>query len=265
MPGHMDILDEPERLTKPFWSSLALHVSVAAFVLVYGNISLSSRSILMGDPHGGGFGSVTVNPTPTIPLPQKTGPTNPVANDTQSQVPTPPPKAKSQPKQKAPEPDSVPLKSRNARKRPSEKLWPEPDKWRLAQKDATNQLYSSAGQSLSNPMYNLPGGGGVGIGNNSPFGDRFGGYATILRDKIARAWNTADVGGRTSMPVVVMFTIQRDGSVPPQTVKVTQSSGNGALDFSATRAVLDARPFGPLPPGFPRNQADVELRFELRR
>jgi protein TonB len=265
MPGHVDILDEPERLAKPFWSSLALHISAAGVVLLYGQLGLSSHNILMGDPNGGGFGSVAVNPTATIPLPPKSGPTNLVANDTQSQVPVPPPKAKPQPKQKAPDLDAIPLKSRNAKRREADKLWSQPNKWREAQTDAPNQLYSTSGQSLSSPMYNLPGGGGVGIGNNSPFGNQFGGYATILRDKVARAWNTADVGGRTGMPAVVTFTIRRDGSVPPQSVKVTQSSGNRALDFSAQRAVFDASPFGPLPPGFPLNQADVELRFELRR
>ncbi len=265
MPAHVDILDERERMAKPFWSSLALHVSVAAFVLLYGKLSLSSHDILMGDPNGGGFGSVTVNPTATIPLPPKTGPTNPVANDTQSQVPAPPPKAKPVPKKQAPVPDAIPLKSRNAKQRASDRRWSEPNKWREAQKDAPNQLYTSGGQSLSSQMYNLPGGGGVGLGNNSPFGNQFGGYATILRDKVARAWNTADVGGRTSVPVVVTFTIRRDGSVPAQSVKVAQSSGNRALDFSAQRAVYDASPFGPLPPGFPLNQADVELHFELRR
>ncbi len=264
MPGHFDILDEPERMGRPFWGSLALHISIAAFILSYGKLSLSSN-ILMGSPNGGGLGSVVVSPTPTIPLPPKTGPRNPVANDTESQVPSPPPKAKTVPKKKAPEPDAIPLKSHSAKQRPSEKLWAEPNKWRAAQKDAPNQLYTSGGQAVNSPIYNLPGGGGVGIGNNSPFGNQFGGYATILRDKVARAWNTADVGGPTAVPVVVTFTIRRNGSVPPQSVRVVQSSGNRPLDFSAQRAVFDASPFGPLPPGFPLNQADVELRFELRR
>jgi protein TonB len=180
-------------------------------------------------------------------------------------VPSPPTKAKAPPKQKAQEPDAIPLKSRNAKRRASEKLWPEPDKWRAKQKDSPGQIYSTTGQAVSNPMYQLPGGGGVGIGNNSPFGSQFGGYATILRDKVARAWNTADVGGRTTIPVVVTFTIQRDGSVPPQSVRIAQSSGNRALDISAQRAVFDASPFGALPTGFLQNKADVELRFELRR
>ncbi len=63
----------------------------------------------------------------------------------------------------------------------------------------------------------------------------------------------------------VQFTLQRDGSLVPGSVKVTESSGNRALDFSAMRAVLDAGKFPPLPAQFARDRADLELRFELRR
>jgi outer membrane biosynthesis protein TonB len=45
-------------------------------------------------------------------------------------------------------------------------------------------------------------------------------------------------------------------------VKITTSSGNQTLDFSAQRAVMDAN-LPQLPPTFPRNQADVEMKFEL--
>jgi TonB family protein len=62
----------------------------------------------------------------------------------------------------------------------------------------------------------------------------------------------------------VTFTILRDGSVPFASVQIKQRSGIAPLDYSAQRAVLDST-FPPLPPGFPRNQADVELSFELRR
>jgi outer membrane biosynthesis protein TonB len=44
-----------------------------------------------------------------------------------------------------------------------------------------------------------------------------------------------------------------------------ETSGNYALDTSARRAVLDANPLPPLPPGFPRNDANVDLLFSLRQ
>jgi outer membrane biosynthesis protein TonB len=37
------------------------------------------------------------------------------------------------------------------------------------------------------------------------------------------------------------------------------------LDRSAQRSVVDANPFPPIPAAFTRNQADIELTFELRR
>jgi len=107
----------------------------------------------------------------------------------------------------------------------------------------------------------------VGIGNSSPFGEQFGWYANLIRDKVARSWRTADIDPRlhSAPPVTVTFTINRDGSVPVASVRVAQKSGNPALDYSAQRAILDAMPFQALPAQFPRNSADIEFVFELRR
>jgi protein TonB len=181
-------------------------------------------------------------------------------------VPEPPPKPKPKPQVKAPEPDAIPLKSRNAEKKASEAASVR-NKAREKQVDPPNQLYNPSGQAVVSPMIAMQGGGGVSVGNNSPFGMQFGWYATLLRDRVARAWKTTDVDPRLhSLPqVVVTFTIERDGSVPSGSVRIEQRSGNSALDFSAQRAILDASPFPALPAGFTRNSADVEFTFELRR
>jgi protein TonB len=63
--------------------------------------------------------------------------------------------------------------------------------------------------------------------------------------------------------VIITFDIQRDGSV--RNAKVAQRSGNSTLDYSALRAVMDAAPFPPLPSDFDRNEANVELQFQLQR
>jgi periplasmic protein TonB len=57
----------------------------------------------------------------------------------------------------------------------------------------------------------------------------------------------------------------KDGSLKPGLPRITQSSGDSTVDTSAQRAVLDAQPFPPLPTGFERNEAVVELTFVLRR
>jgi protein TonB len=265
MAPHFDILDQPEPLGKPLAGSVALHISVGAAVLLSAWIG-RHVPVQWGDINGGGMGSVAVNVVPRIPLPGRSGPINPVANDTESVVPTPPPKTKAQRKVEAPEPKAIAIKSRNAERKVS-RAASAPNKFREQQQDLPNQLYSAAGQAVVSPMYGMTGGGGVGIGTSSPFGAQFGWYVNLLRDQVARNWRTGDLDPRLrSAPQVwVTFTIRRDGSVAPGSVRITQRSGNQALDFSAQRAILDAAPFQALPPQFPRNEVEIEFRFELRR
>jgi protein TonB len=265
MAPHIDILDQPEPLGKPLAGSVALHISVGAALLISAWIGHGSR-VQWGDVNGGGMGSVAVNVVPRIPLPGRSGPINPVANDTESVVPTPPPKAKAQRKVEAPEPNAIAIKSRNAIKKAS-RAASAPNKFREQQQDLPNQVYSSAGQAVVSPMYGMTGGGGVGIGTSSPFGTQFGWYVNLLRDQVARNWRTSDLDPRlrTAPQVWVTFTIRRDGSVAPGSVRITQRSGNQSLDYSAQRAIMDAAPFQALPPQFQRNEVEIEFRFELRR
>jgi protein TonB len=264
MPGHADILDRPEPLLQSFWGSVLLHGLAIGGLLAAGVVERGSR-LNMGDPHGGGLGGVMVNPVATIPLPNRGGLENPVANDTESLVPEAPKvKPKPMPKVKAPPPDAIALKSEKAPKRPSE-AGSQPNKWRDQQKYDQSQVFSNAGQRVNSPQFGMSGGGGVNVGGNSPFGERYGAYAALIRDAVTRKWKTSDVNPRlmTAPAVVVTFTIQRDGSVT--NVQLAQKSGIAPLDISAQRAVQDSQPFPPLPQGFPRSQADVELRFELKR
>ena len=265
MAAHPDILDQPEPLGKWLAGSMLLHVTVAAALLAHNFIGRSR--IQMGDPNGGGFGAVAVNTVASIPLPAKTGPVNPVANDTKSFVPTPPPKAKAKPQPKLPPPDADAIAIGKLWKNRPKEAAPPANKFREQQKYNENQLYSAAGQAVNTPMYGRTGAGGVGIGNSSPFGSQFGYYANILQQTVARNWKTGGIDPRISAApaVTVKFTIQRDGSVAPGSVEIRQRSGIAPLDYSAQRAVLDSAPFPPLPQGFPRSSADVELTFELRR
>ena len=270
MSPHVDILDQPEPLGRWFVGSVILHVSIAVSIAGYTVIKSGSKEN-WGDVNGGGMGSVAVNVVSSIRLPSTTGPKNPVANDTESHVPEPPPKPKAPPKAKTPEPDTdaIPLKGRNAAKKAPKvvKEYSPPNTYRAQQKDLPNQLYSTQGQQVNTDLYSMSGAGGVGIGTDSPLGTRFGYYATIIRNKVAQNWHTSEVNPRisTAPEVVVRFTLRRDGSVVPGSARVVQSSGIGPLDFSAQRAVLDASPFGPLPAQFERDQADLELHFLLRR
>jgi protein TonB len=266
MTAHAQILDQRERIAGSFWGSVALHVSVAAAMLGYTAFE-ATRKPTMGDADGGRMGAVAVNAVHSIPLPSRNAPPNPVANPTESQAPTPPPKAKPIAKVKAPDPLAIPIKSKAAPKKPQPIEAAAPNKFREQQPDLPNQVYSKSGQALSSPMVQMPGAGGVGIGNDSPLGQQFGAYAKLIIDRVAQHWQTTTLNARiqTAPMVVVTFTINRDGSVPQNSIKIEQSSGIVPVDISAQRAVMDAAPFPSLPAGFNRNDAQIELRFELRR
>jgi protein TonB len=263
MASHADILDRPEPLSIPFWTSVIMHLTIIGGLLA-GTLLQNRSHIAIGSPTGGGIGSVAVSPVASIPLPNRGGPENPVANDTKSQLPTPPapPKTKAKPKPapktKAPPLNAIALPSEKAVKRPPEPA-AQPNRFRDQKQYDPSQLYSNAGQRMSSPQFAIPGGGGPTLGDNSPFGQQFGYYGKLIQDNVSRNWRP-DVGLRAAGPVVISFTIRRDGSVA--NVNVAQSSGNTTLDRSAQRAVMDAQ-LPALPAQFPKNQADVELRFEV--
>jgi TonB family protein len=212
------------------------------------------------------MGSVQVNPVDGIHLPNRGGPTNPVASDTQSQLPPPlAPKKPAKPLVKPPDVKAIELPGKKATKKPSWWIADQPDKFHAKQKNADNQLTSSAGQRLSDPRIDMPGAGQLGLGSTaSVFGSQFGAYADLLRNLVARAWRTGDIDPRvrTAPQVIVTFTLYRDGHV--SNVHVTQSSGISALDYSGQRAILDVK-FPPLPPGFPKSEIDIDFVFELKR
>jgi protein TonB len=260
---HIDILGERESLKRPFLGSIVLHLAIAATLVVYG-ISGKGRTVLWGDPASISGGSMTVGVVKQVPLPGRAGLVNPLANDTQSSVPQAPPQPKPATKAAEPEPDAIALKSRSAKKKPS----PVPasrNTYRVPGSDRPNQLSSSNGQALVSPMVGMTGSGGIGVGAGSPFGNRFGYYVDLLRQRVAEKWRTSDVDARiqSAPPVVVTFTIRRNGSV--QNVRIVTRSGNPVLDLSAQRAIYDAAPLPPLPAGFERDEATIEFWFELRR
>ena len=113
-------------------------------------------------------------------------------------------------------------------------------------------------------MVGQTGSGGVGIGQGGAFGTRFGAYRDLLEQSVARRWHTAGVDPRlqTAPPVIVTFVIRRDGS--SSDVRLEQSSGDKALDYSAQRAIYEASPFPPLPAQYERNDARIEFWFQLK-
>lgn len=249
---------EHEPLGKALAGSVLTHAAVVAAIFSFGFLNIKDH---WGSEHASS-GSVGVTMVKTIPIPRNQGPTNPLANDTKNFAPQQPTIAKPKPVIKAPEPDAIPL-ARKVEKRM--KLTPKQEAATLfkPQDYKPNQVFSKTPQATSSNMYGIQGAGGIDIGPASVLGNRFGGYVDLMRRQISEHWNTASVNATPSQKCAVTFTIARNGTVSD--VQITRPSGSYLLDTSAKRAILDASPLPSLPAQFERNEATVELWFQLNK
>jgi protein TonB len=213
-----------------------------------------------GDPNSLGA-SAGVSAVAQIPIMRREGRVNPVANDTDSQLPTPE-KQQPKPKVEREDPDAIAI-AKKQKKTPQEQI-ASTQKYR-PDPVLPNQVTSNMGRALVSPTYGVKGSGGVGASENSPFGDRLGWYGKLIQERIGQKWHTEDVDQnlRRAPRVVVTFNIARNGAV--SNVRIVQSSGVYALDYSVQRAVHEASPLPPLPDQFDRPYAQCEFHFELLR
>lgn len=259
---HHEVLDAPESLRLPLVGSIALHLAIVGAAALAAWRSGATVNPF-GDPDSSGPGSVTISPVARIPMYHRSDRVNPVANDTESLVPR---TMTSERREREVDPEAIAIGKKDVKAKPKKTLdLAAYRRRREAEMERPNQVYSRSGAAASTQLFGASGGGGVGLGNNSPFGTRFGYYEQLIREKVSRNWKLDEVplSIRTAPPVVILFDIQRDGSV--RNVQLAQSSGIGALDYSCQRAVLDAAPFEPLPQGFERTSAHIEFWFQLKR
>jgi TonB family protein len=254
----IDILDERDPLGFPFVGSLLIHAAVVAIFLM-GWYWMNRARETFGDIHPAGGPSYAVSPVHNIPIPQRETPPNPVANDTKSAVPTTPAKQEIEKKQPVPDKNAIeiPDKIKPQAERPKQQQ-------RYTPPAPQNQVYSQSRQAVSSPMYGAQSGAGqVGIGPNSPLGNRLGGYAELVRQRIAQNWRTSGLDASTqAAPAMVGFIISRDGTV--QSVQLVQSSGNPVIDDTALRAVYNSSPLPPLPPQVAESSISAQFTFNLR-
>jgi TonB family protein len=249
-----DTLDHRPSLGKPLFGSLAIHSAVVASFLV---VWTFHKSIPEFGDEKLSHGTVGVNVVKTIPIPSKVGRVNRLANDTDSVVPQAPPQKQEVKKVVAPDPKAIPIPGKPMKPQPQQikQLYkPEPVK--------PNQLYSRTPEALKSPQIGMQGNEGIGVGPNSVIGQRFGYYVDLMRSQIARHWSTAGLAN-DSRHVTITFTILKDGTV--ENAKVAQPSGNYTLDNAALRAVLDSNPLPPLPQGYDKDSAPVELMFQVKQ
>ena len=124
MTQRIDILDEQESLRTPLAGSVAVHVGIAAIAFAYAAFQGSSQVERWGDPKSLGGGAVGITPVQRIPLPSRQGRVNPVANDTESQVPSAPTKPQPKPTVRE-DPNAIAIKSRDAQKKSASQTTPQ--------------------------------------------------------------------------------------------------------------------------------------------
>lgn len=257
MAAQLDILDERDPLGGALIWAVSIHLFLAGALFMY-SFWLARPRENLGDQNAGGT-AVAVTSVKAIPIPRREALPNPVANDSQSNVPSQP----------APKPAAkAPVPEKNAIEIPDKiipkKTRPKPQvQQRYTPPAPDNQVYSQTKQAVSSPMYGGQSGAGhIGVGPNTPLGaNNLGWYAELVRQRLAQNWRTnglADVGA----PSIVNFTIQRNGAI--QDVKLFQGSGNPTVDNSALRAVYDSNPLPPLPPQVAGNSLPAQFTFQLR-
>jgi periplasmic protein TonB len=259
MAEPLDILDERDPIGAPLVGSLLIHGALIAS-LFFGWYWMNRHRETLGDINPGGGPAYAVSPVHTIPIPQREAPPNPVANDTQSMVPTAP--AKQEVQKKPPVLDKnafeIPDKLKRQAERPTKQQ-------QYQQPTPQNQISSRTHQALSNPMYGAQSGSGqVGVGPNTPLGNnRLGWYAELIRQRIAQNWNTNGLDSRTqSTPAIVSFWIMRDGSI--RSPQIVQTSGNPSIDNTALRAVYQSNPLPALPAQVSESSISAQFTFNLR-
>jgi len=87
-------------------------------------------------------------------------------------------------------------------------------------------------------------------------------YCGVLQDKLEGQWSPPSVTAQGPVQAVVVFTINRDGTV--SNVSLETSSGNFYFDQAALRAVLLAAPLPPLPRTFTSSTLRVHAPFTLQ-
>jgi periplasmic protein TonB len=260
MTAEVAIMDQQENVRGAFTRSLLFHATIVGGLTLYGYLNGALDSFGAKDA---GMPAVGVTAVDKIPLPASTGPKNPVADPTESDVPqeVAKPEPKPQPKAKEPEPeDAVALLPPDRKKQP---LVP---KSRLKPFDeiASNQITSKSPQALSSPQFALKGGNQINVGGDTTLGNRFPEYAFQIQEITRTNWHTEEVDRSvtTGPPVTIRFDLQKDGRV--SNIQLIRRSGIASLDLSVRNAVETAH-YPPLPAGFERSSVPVEFTMVLKR
>ncbi len=258
---HAATFDHRDSMRIPFAVALTLHLAVIGTLVV--SAWLRSHADSFGAKDAGG-GAVPIEAVNSIPIPHH-GEQNPLANESQSEVPQTPAKPVERVKEEKPPPDAIPLKTKMEKQKPA-KVASQPQVFRPFKELEKNQVTSKSAPQISSPLYTAQPGAGMSIpGAKTTLGARCAGYAAQIQQIVAQHWHTTDVDARlqTAPAVIATYDLMRDGSI--RNLQLLQGSGISALDNSVQRAILDSAPFPPIPAVCDKDHAGVEFTFELKR
>jgi protein TonB len=242
----------PEPIAAPAMGSIALHVGLAGFLVLYGLLGGLFHHSIWGDTGQGG--AIQVNlVSSALPLPSDQPPNqNVLATETPSQAPAEPtPKAKQAVDEKA-------LAISGKQVKPKQQTVPKTQQ----HQPQTQNNRAQYGEQASNSMPRVlqqSGSSGPATINVGDFGSRFGWYVDEINRKMVTSWYKAEVDPRTprGARVYLTFTIRRDGT--PADVTIDRSSGSTTLDRSCQRGVQRVDTFGNLPSAY--NSSTLKVSY----
>jgi protein TonB len=97
------------------------------------------------------------------------------------------------------------------------------------------------------------------------FGGRYPWYVDAVRNRIRQSWDQTTiepaVRAAHQAHTIMNFRINANGSI--SNIRVSQSSGNSSMDYSAMRALQSIDAFRPLPNDYMGSYVDVTFDFDL--
>ncbi len=252
---HLERELTPEPIAGPAVGSLVLHGVLLASIVSYGLLSGLFHSSFWGNKGAGGAMQVNLVSN-ALPLPaDQPVNQNVLATETPSQAPAEPsPKEKQAVDEKAipilgkQKPKQMPIqKTQQHQQQPT--------------KDNLARYGEQSGSSM--PRQTMPqnaSNGPAAVGDGD-FASKYGWYVDQINRKMATSWFKQEVDPRTprGTRVYIFFTIQRNGSLEANDVKVDQASGSPTLNRSCLNGAKRVDTFGSLPSAY--NSSTLKVSY----
>ena len=251
-------------LKKYFFRSVIFHVLLTATLLT--GSYFEREGVLWGGVGSKSNGGTKVNLVSSagLPMPKEETVTESKVVDPTNSL------HKEEPKPKPPEPktDATPIRKFEKEKplppsrksRTLENKTPEPDN-AIPGHGGSPNLPTGYSQT---PGQSSPGVSAIGQGGGD-FAGRYPYYVDGVRSRVEQSWDqtTIDPAARAAhrAHAVMSFRINANGSISD--IRISQSSGNSSMDYSAMRALQSIDAFRPLPNDYMGKYVDVTFDFDL--